>query len=112
MCRARGRHRQPRLSDRVRFEIQEQELASYRRAADYLNLLTSTWFVCSMNSASTAARRMGTCWRLMRDLRVPVVSTLHTVLQTPNDDQLRVMQKLCELSSRVVVMSGMSQFPH
>ena len=46
---------------------------------------------------------------LLRDLRVPVVSTLHTVLQSPNDDQLRVMQRLCELSARVVVMSERSR---
>ena len=41
----------------------------------------------------------------MRDLRVPVVSTLHTVLETPNDDQLRVLKRICDLSARVVVMS-------
>jgi hypothetical protein len=40
---------------------------------------------------------------------VPVVSTLHTVLQSPNDDQRRVMQRLCEFSARVIVMSDRSR---
>ena len=42
---------------------------------------------------------------LLRDLRMPVVTTLHTVLREPNADQRRVMQQLAGLSARLVVMS-------
>src|SRR3954470_9449330 len=93
----------------VRFEIEEQELASYRRAADYLNF-ANVDVVCLQHEFGIYGGTAGIhVLALMRDLRVPVVSTLHTVLEHPNEDQRRVMQKLCELSSRVVVMSERSR---
>ncbi len=93
----------------VRFEIQEQELASYRRAADFLNFANVDVICLQHEYGIYGGAAGGHVLALMRDLRVPIVSTLHTVLETPNDDQRRVMQKLCELSSRVVVMSERSQ---
>src|SRR4029079_3280246 len=42
---------------------------------------------------------------LLRELRMPIVTTLHTVLREPNDDQRRVMRELTRLSTRLVVMS-------
>jgi glycosyltransferase involved in cell wall biosynthesis len=93
----------------VRFEIEEQELASYRRAADYLNF-ANVDVVCLQHEYGIYGGGSGShVLALMRDLRVPVVSTLHTVLEKPSDDQRRVLQKLCELSSRVVVMSERSR---
>jgi glycosyltransferase involved in cell wall biosynthesis len=93
----------------VRFEIHEQEIASYRRAADFLNF-ANVDIVCLQHEFGIyGGAAGGHVLALLRDLRVPVVSTLHTVLETPNDDQRRVMQRLCELSARVVVMSERSQ---
>jgi len=42
---------------------------------------------------------------LLRGLTAPVVTTLHTVLRTPNADQLRVMRELIAHSTRLVVMT-------
>jgi len=41
----------------------------------------------------------------LRELRMPVVTTLHTVLREPRADQRRVMEELISLSTRVVVMT-------
>lgn len=92
----------------VRFEIQEQELESYRRAADFLNF-SNIDVVCLQHEfgiygGTAGAHVLG----LLRDIRVPVVSTLHTVLETPSDDQRRVMQQLAELSSRLIAMTERS----
>lgn len=89
----------------VRFEIEEQELDSYRRAADYLN--SSNVDVVSLQHefgifGGPAGSHLMT---LLRELDAPIVTTLHTVLQNPNDDQRRVMEKLIELSTRLVVMT-------
>src|SRR5678809_1001720 len=43
---------------------------------------------------------------LLRELRMPVVTTLHTVLREPNGDQRAVMEELASLSNRLVVMSA------
>ncbi len=93
----------------VRFEIQEQELASYRRAADFLNFANVDVVCLQHEFGIYGGAAGGHILALLRDLRVPVVSTLHTVLEQPNDDQLRVMRRLCELSARVVVMAERSQ---
>jgi glycosyltransferase involved in cell wall biosynthesis len=42
---------------------------------------------------------------LLRAVRVPVVTTLHTVLSEPNQQQRQAMDELIHLSERVVVMS-------
>lgn len=89
----------------VRFEIEEQSLDSYRRAADFLNF-ANTDVVCLQHEygiyGGTAG---GHVLGLIRDLRMPVVTTLHTVLREPNDDQRRVLMELAGLSARVVVMT-------
>jgi len=41
----------------------------------------------------------------LREVRMPVVTTLHTVLLAPNDDQRTVMRELDLLSNRFVVMA-------
>ena len=43
---------------------------------------------------------------LLRDLRMPVVSTLHTILAEPNSVQREVMNGLIRFSERLVVMSS------
>jgi glycosyltransferase involved in cell wall biosynthesis len=93
----------------VRFEIQEQELASYRRTADFLNFANVDVVCLQHEFGIYGGAAGGHVLTLMRDLRVPIVSTLHTVLESPNEDQRRVMQRLCELSARVVVMSERSK---
>ena len=42
---------------------------------------------------------------LLRDVRMPVVTTLHTVLREPNAQQKKVMDEIIRRSDRVVVMA-------
>ena len=65
----------------VRFEIQEQELASYRRAADFLNFANVDVVCLQHEFGIYGGAAGGHILALLRDLRVPVVSTLHTVLR-------------------------------
>jgi len=89
----------------VRFQIEEQDLDSYRRAADFLNF-SNTDVVCIQHEFGIFGGREGShILALVRDLRMPVVTTLHTILREPNSDQRRVLEQLCGLSERVVVMS-------
>ena len=89
----------------VRFEIDEQDLDSYLRAADFLNF-SNTDVVCLQHEYGIYGGPAGShILGLLRDLRMPVVTTLHTVLKDPNPDQRQVLEELCELSARVVVMT-------
>lgn len=89
----------------VRFQIPEQELDGYRRAADFLNL-SNVDVVCVQHEFGIyGGASGGHILALIRNVRMPVVTTLHTVLREPSGDQRRVMQQLVALSSRLVVMS-------
>jgi glycosyltransferase involved in cell wall biosynthesis len=89
----------------VRFEIDEPDLESYRRAADFLNF-ANTDVVCLQHEYGIYGGPAGShVLGLVRDLRMPVVTTFHTVLREPNDDQRRVLTELASLSARVVVMT-------
>jgi glycosyltransferase involved in cell wall biosynthesis len=90
----------------VRFEIDEQDLESYLRAADFLNF-ANTDVVCLQHEYGIYGGVAGShILGLLRDLRMPVVTTLHTVLREPDTDQRQVLTQLAALSARVVVMTG------
>jgi glycosyltransferase involved in cell wall biosynthesis len=89
----------------VRFEIEEQDLASYQRAADFLNI-SNVDIVCVQHEfgiyGGPAGRHL---LALVRELKMPVVTTFHTLLREPNDTQRRVMQELVTHSTRLVTMT-------
>ncbi len=89
----------------VRFEIEEQDLSSYLRAADFLNI-SNVDVVCLQHEFGIFGGPVGShILALLRELRMPIVTTLHTVLLNPNADQRRVMDGLISLSTRLVVMA-------
>jgi glycosyltransferase involved in cell wall biosynthesis len=91
--------------DRVRFELTEEELASYQRAAEFLNF-TNVDLVCVQHEYGIFGGAAGShVLELLRNLRMPIVTTLHTVLREPNPEQHKVMVELAELSDRLIVMS-------
>ncbi len=92
-------------STEVRFEIDEQDLDSYRRAADFLNF-ANTDVVCLQHEYGIYGGPAGShILALLRDLRMPFVTTLHTVLREPDLDQRRVLTQLTTMAARVVVMT-------
>src|SRR5690242_12174742 len=89
----------------VRFEIEEQDLSSYLRAADFLNI-SNVDIVCLQHEFGIFGGPAGShILAFLRELRMPVVTTLHTVLSEPRADQRRVMEGLISLSTRLVVMA-------
>jgi hypothetical protein len=93
----------------VRFEIEEQDLQSYRRAAEFLNA-TKVGIVSIQHEFGIFGGPAGShLLAFLGELRAPVVTTLHTVLREPNADQRRVMQELISRPSRLVVMSARGQ---
>ena len=89
----------------VHFEIEEQDLSSYVRAADFLNI-SNVDIVCLQHEFGIfGGPAGGHILAFLRELRMPVVTTLHTVLREPRPEQRRVMHELIALSTRVVVMA-------
>ncbi len=93
---------------RVRFELSEDNLASYRQAADFLNF-SNIDLVCLQHEYGIFGGHAGAhVLELLRRLRMPFATTLHTVLRAPNRDQRAVMEEITTLSDRLIVMSQQS----
>src|SRR3984885_7286166 len=89
----------------VRFEIEEQDLPSYLRAADFLNI-SDVDIVCLQHEFGIFGGPVGGhILAMLRELKMPVVTTLHTILREPKPDQRRVIEELIALSTRLVVMA-------
>src|SRR3984893_5633912 len=89
----------------VRFEIEEQDLSSYLRAADFLNISNADIVCLQHEFGIFGGPAGGHILALLRELRMPVVTTLHTILREPKADQRRVIHELVALSTRLVVMA-------
>src|SRR6266436_4004571 len=89
----------------VRFEIQEQDLSSYHCAADFLNI-SNVGAVSLQHEFGIFGGPAGShVVPLLRALKMPVVTTCHTILQKPDSDQARVMKEILMHSTRLVVMT-------
>jgi glycosyltransferase involved in cell wall biosynthesis len=90
---------------RVRFEITEGDISSYRAAASYLNSRDID-VVCLQHEYGIYGGKAGShILELLKHLRMPVVTTLHTVLREPDANQRNVLQEIAARSERLVVMS-------
>lgn len=91
--------------ERVRFEINEGDLASYRRAADFLNVNQVDVLSVQHEYGIFGGKAGASLLTLLRELRMPIVTTLHTILFDPSPAQRAVIDELGQLSDRLVVMS-------
>lgn len=97
--------RQHAYPPQVRFEIAEDDLAAYRRSAQALNT-SGAELVSLQHEYGIFGGKCGShVLTLLRELRMPVVTTLHTILTSPSPLQRATLDAIIELSDRVVVMS-------
>ena len=90
---------------RVRFELTEKDVDSYHRGADFLNI-NNVDLVSLQHEYGIFGGRAGShILALLRELRMPIVTTFHTILENPDPDQRRVLEEVAALSDRLVVMS-------
>jgi glycosyltransferase involved in cell wall biosynthesis len=93
---------------RVRWSLDQNNVSSYEEAARFLNF-NNIDMVCLQHEYGIFGGPAGShILHLLRGLKMPVVTTLHTVLREPNPDQLMVMEQIGELSDRLIVMSQLS----
>jgi len=93
---------------RVRWSLAQDDLTSYQEAAEFLNF-NNIDMVCLQHEYGIFGGPAGShILHLLRGLKMPAVTTLHTVLREPNPDQLVVMEEIAELSDRLIVMSQLS----
>ena len=93
---------------RVRWSLAQDDLTSYQVAAEFLNF-NNIDMVCLQHEYGIFGGPAGShILHLLRGLKMPLVTTLHTVLREPDPNQLLVMEEIAKLSDRLIVMSQLS----
>lgn len=91
---------------KVRFEINQNKLSDYRVAAEFINI-NQIDIVCLQHEYGIYGGQAGSnILKLISDLRMSVVTTLHTVLRDPSSEHREVLNKLAALSGKLIVMSA------
>ena len=94
--------------DQVRLELEQEDPTSYKRAADFLNF-NGNDLVCLQHEYGIYGGDAGSyILELLRKLKMPLVTTLHTVLRDPDMQQRAVLEEIAALSDRLVVMSDLA----
>jgi glycosyltransferase involved in cell wall biosynthesis len=94
--------------EQVRVELTQEDLGSYERAAEFLNF-NGNDLVCLQHEYGIFGGSAGRyILALLRRLRMPLVTTLHTVLREPDANQRIVLEEIAQLSDRLVVMSELA----
>ena len=94
--------------EQVRLELDQEDRASYERAAEFLNF-NGNDLVCLQHEYGIYGGIAGShVLTLLRRLKMPLVTTLHTVLREPDTNQRAVLEEISQLSDRLVVMSELA----
>jgi len=92
----------------VRLEINQKKLNEYTLATEQLNHSNAD-VVCLQHEYGIFGGQRGSfILELLSELKIPVVTTLHTILENPISEERYIIMQLAELSDRLVVMSERS----
>lgn len=89
----------------VIFEINDQQRPDYREAAHFLNF-SDAEVVCLQHEFGIFGGENGIyILDLLKDLKKPVITTLHRVVKEPQKEQYDILRALCHYSIFVVVLT-------
>ena len=89
----------------VRFELNAKRFTDYKLAAEYLNV-NKVDIVCLQHEFGIYGGEYGShILALLKNLRMPIVTTLHTLLPNPNLKQKEIINTIVKISDRIIVMS-------
>jgi len=91
--------------DTVQFQIDQGSLNEYDLAADFLNMRNPD-VVCLQHEYGIFGGQRGSfVTELARNLRAPLVTTLHTILRNPSPEEHNIITQLADVSASMIVMS-------
>ncbi len=94
-----------RYIDPVKFEIRQNVRSDYICAADYINFSHVDMVSVQHEFGLFGGPAGAYLGLLLKRLKVPVLTTLHTILAEPKPDYHRVMVDVCDCSCRVITMN-------
>ncbi|MEA2990070.1 MAG: hypothetical protein QOG83_2781, partial [Alphaproteobacteria bacterium] len=89
----------------VRFQVREEIIDDYTRAAELLNNASFDVVSLQHEYGIFGGEAGANIIELLSHLEMPVVTTLHTVLAEPKPMQREVMSRIIDISAKIVIMS-------
>ena len=89
----------------VRFELNVNTMADYQLAAEFLNVNKVDVVSLQHEYGIYGGDHGNLILSLIRNLRMPVITTLHSILPNPNTTQKKITKSIAEISDKIVVMS-------
>ena len=91
--------------EEVKLTIRQELQEDYIAAAKYINVSGADCCILQHEFGIFGGQDGIYILPLLHELEIPLIVTLHTVMQTPSNNQKEVLRTICSMAHRVVVMS-------
>ena len=89
----------------VKFNIRQDHQRDYLKAAKYINLSTAEVCILQHEFGIFGGQNGMYILPLLHRLEIPLIVTLHTVLKDPSYNEKAVLNEICKMAAKIVVMS-------
>lgn len=89
----------------VKFTIHQERQIDYLKAADFINRSGADICILEHEFGIFGGQSGVYILPLLHKLKIPLISTLHTILEHPSYTQKSIMEQICKMSDKVVVMT-------
>ena len=91
--------------EEVKLTIRQEHQRDYLKAAEFINISGADLCVLEHEFGIYGGQNGAYILPLLYRLKIPLVVTLHTILKTPSYNEKAVLQEICKMALKVVVMS-------
>ncbi len=91
--------------EEVKITIRQNHQKDYLKAVKYINLSGADVCVLQHEFGIFGGQSGMYILPLLHRLEIPLIVTLHTILQTPSYNEKAVLKEICKMAGKVVVMT-------
>ena len=91
--------------DEVKLTIRQESQQDYLAAVKYINLSGAGCCILEHEFGIYGGQNGVYILPLLHRLEIPLIVTLHTIIKTPSYNEKSILQEICKMANRVVVMS-------
>ena len=95
--------------ERVKFQVMENVIRDYINAADFLNLNRIDMVILQHEYGIFGGKDGSHIIQMLKNLKIPIITTLHTVLMQPTDEQRAIIRELTKYSQKIIVMAHIAK---
>jgi glycosyltransferase involved in cell wall biosynthesis len=89
----------------VKLSINQEQQTDYLEAVNYINLSGVDACILEHEFGIFGGQSGVYILPLLHRLNIPLITTLHTILETPSYNEKAILKEICKMSDKIVVMS-------